>query len=272
MSMRSDDVPVRESVASALSLIAPQAAEKAIVLEEAVECGPDASYRGDEDRVRQILANLLSNAVKFTPAGGQITMRCSTRLGAVPGGGIPGAGVWTRLQVEDTGIGIDPEALSRIFEPFVQAEGGHTRTAGGTGLGLTISRRLARLMGGDLTVESAPGQGSCFTLWLPAVERRRVPRASAQRTPAEGRRGLLTETAGLGPAGRLLIAESERIDEQFQQLLRSDTALQAREVSIPHSWQTTRPPWSWRSARCWWGWTRVAGSRPTWMIARPSWT
>jgi hypothetical protein len=74
---------------------------------------------------------------------------------------------WVVMRVADTGIGIPPDKLDQIFEPFVQVDAGHTRTQGGTGLGLAISRRLARLMGGDLTVRSRVGHGSVFTLWLP---------------------------------------------------------------------------------------------------------
>ena len=78
-------------------------------------------------------------------------------------------GTWVCLRVEDTGIGIPPDQRERIFEPFVQVDSGYTRRHGGAGLGLAISRRFARWMGGDLTVESTPGAGSSFTLWLPAA-------------------------------------------------------------------------------------------------------
>jgi signal transduction histidine kinase len=119
--------------------------------------------------VQQILANLLSNAVKFTNPGGRVTVRCST-VSRAGGRGSP-TQAWTTLQVDDTGVGIEPDRMAAVWEPFVQAQMGHTRAYGGTGLGLTISRRLARLMDGDLTAESTPGVGSTFTLWLPTAAR-----------------------------------------------------------------------------------------------------
>ena len=76
--------------------------------------------------------------------------------------------MWAFITVEDTGVGIAAEDLDRIFHPFVQVENGYTRVHGGTGLGLTISRSLAQMMGGEIAVESVPGEGSRFTLWLPA--------------------------------------------------------------------------------------------------------
>ncbi|HST61760.1 MAG TPA: ATP-binding protein, partial [Longimicrobium sp.] len=157
--------PVLEAAEAALSLVAPQAAAKGIQIGlERRSCNADALYLGDPDRVRQILVNLLSNAVKFTGEGGRITLRCLT----VDAADAPGAGPWISVEVEDTGMGIAPEHLGRVFEPFLQVDDKHTRREGGTGLGLTISRKLARLMGGDLTVKSRPGEGSSFTLLLPA--------------------------------------------------------------------------------------------------------
>ena len=82
---------------------------------------------------------------------------------------------WACIAVEDTGVGIAREDLQRIFDPFVQVEGGYTRLQGGTGLGLTISRALAQLMGGEISVESSIGEGSRFTLWLPSSNSSPVP-------------------------------------------------------------------------------------------------
>ncbi|MBX6363125.1 MAG: HAMP domain-containing histidine kinase [Gemmatimonadetes bacterium] len=112
----------------------------------------------DRRRVREILDNLLSNAFKYTPHGGSVTLRASVvaeRRGA--------AGPWLGIAVADTGQGIAPDAQERIFEEFYRASDDHR----GSGLGLAISRRIARLLGGDLTVESECGRGSTFTLWLP---------------------------------------------------------------------------------------------------------
>jgi signal transduction histidine kinase len=108
----------------------------------------------DEEKLRQILMNLLSNAAKFTPSG-RIEVRARAQDGSV------------EVAVADTGIGIPADKLDLVFEEFEQAHGGTAREHGGTGLGLAIARRLARLMGGDIRVESAPGAGSTFTLTLP---------------------------------------------------------------------------------------------------------
>jgi signal transduction histidine kinase len=115
---------------------------------------PNAAVLGDREQVSQVLVNLLSNAVKFTSAGGRVTLACEL------GGDV------ARLVVRDTGVGIPREALERAFEPFVQLDTGLTRRAEGAGLGLAISRRLARLMGGDVTAESEIDIGSTFTLLL----------------------------------------------------------------------------------------------------------
>ncbi|MDX1531511.1 MAG: response regulator, partial [Rhodothermales bacterium] len=112
----------------------------------------------DVTKVRQMLYNLLSNAAKFT-RDGTITLTVDPQCV----GGVEGV----RFRVRDTGIGMSPEQVERLFHPFTQADATTTRRYGGTGLGLTITRRFAEMLGGTITVESVPGQGSLFTLWLP---------------------------------------------------------------------------------------------------------
>jgi signal transduction histidine kinase len=160
-------VPSRtaESAERAIMHVRPQAEAKKLHLEPRA-AGDSPVYLGDSHRVEQILTNLLSNALKFTPPGGRISVEWgSGRSRSIGKGAAP---VW--ISVADTGIGIGPQDLERIFLPFVQVENGYTRGQGGTGLGLAISKQLALLMGGDLTVESTLGSGSRFTLWLPAAE------------------------------------------------------------------------------------------------------
>lgn len=123
----------------------------------AFECArPLPTVQTDAGKVRQIVLNLIGNAVKFTQQG-TITVRLDRDQGAGT----------LRIRVEDTGPGIAPEEHERIFEPFIQGEQPDTRAAGGTGLGLAISIQFARLLGGDITLESMVGQGSVFTLRLP---------------------------------------------------------------------------------------------------------
>jgi len=110
---------------------------------------------GDPNRLRQSLVNLLGNAIKFTPPAGSVTLNVTSSSGAL---------VFT---IEDTGIGIEAEAVGRLFNPFEQADGSTTRRYGGTGLGLSISRDLVNLMGGQISLTSIPNQGSRFTLSLP---------------------------------------------------------------------------------------------------------
>ena len=129
----------------------------------------------DPDRVRQVLGNLLSNALKYTPSGGQIIVRVEER----PGNGRLSVGRGTAIDVIDSGPGIPAEKLDEIFEEFSRLE---TGTTPGTGLGLTIARRISRLLGGDISAESEIGRGAKFTLWLPID-------APADGRSAERRRG-----------------------------------------------------------------------------------
>jgi PAS domain S-box-containing protein len=137
---------------TAQSLLHPE-----VSLEKEIDASLSTIY-SDQDKIRQIILNLLSNAAKFTPAG-KITL--AARLD----------GDNLRISVTDTGIGISKEALPRIFKEFQQADSSTTRQYGGTGLGLSISRSLARLLGGDITIESELGKGSTFALIIPVKYR-----------------------------------------------------------------------------------------------------
>jgi PAS domain S-box-containing protein len=208
---------VMEAVDAAVSLVTPQAAEKELQLR--VDCAPDvdACFLGDPDRVRQIAVNLLSNAVKFTPAGGRVSVHCGLAAAPDDGARLRGPGPWVRLQVDDTGMGIEPAQAEAIFQPFVQADTGPTRAYGGTGLGLTISRQLARLMEGDLTVRSEPGKGSCFTLWLAAAGQGQEPASRPEPPlPASER------PHGLAQLGQALQARTTAILHAMDERLRTD--------------------------------------------------
>jgi signal transduction histidine kinase len=152
-----DDVHLDRVVHDVLTAMAPLLDEKSLKA-ECVGCDAAAVAYADRARVEQILRNLVSNAVRFTARGGRITVT------------VVGQGKQVSVAVADTGIGIPPEKLIAIFEPFVQVESGLTRTVGGTGLGLTISRALARGMGGDLFAESDGASWATFTLTLPASQ------------------------------------------------------------------------------------------------------
>jgi signal transduction histidine kinase/ActR/RegA family two-component response regulator len=149
--------------------------------------------RGDPVRLRQVLINLAGNAVKFTAAGG---VRVSVR---------PCAEGLLQFAVEDTGIGIAPDKREAIFDAFTQADGSHTRQFGGSGLGLTITRRLVDLMGGDLDLTSEPGVGSCFFFELP------LPSAEP---PVSSLQKIGPATDAPLPALRVLVAEDNPINQK----------------------------------------------------------
>jgi PAS domain S-box-containing protein len=151
-------VPVDEILKDTESMIAPQILAKGL---RYTYKGGDktASVLADPEKLQQIVLNLLSNAVKFTDAGGSIT------LAAVPSGNC------IEISVADTGAGISPEKVERVFDPFVQAERRLNQPVQGVGLGLAISRDLAKAMNGDITVESTVGKGSTFTISLPRAPR-----------------------------------------------------------------------------------------------------
>jgi signal transduction histidine kinase/CheY-like chemotaxis protein len=174
---------LHELVESVCDLMAASAAAKRLSLQPFIHDDLPRIVLGDRTRVAQILQNLVSNAVKFTPEG-EVTVEVwqaskSART------------VIVRFEVRDTGIGIAPEQLSRLFEPFVQAEPGTTRKFGGTGLGLAISRELTELMGGTIACESTPGEGSTFRFELPLGRDRALAPAASHDGGLAGRRILI---------------------------------------------------------------------------------
>ncbi|WP_406696320.1 PAS domain S-box protein [Singulisphaera sp. Ch08] len=150
------DFSLRTMMADTLRALAERARMKGLELEWIVEPDVPDALVGDADRLRQVLLNLVSNAVKFTKRG-----EVAARVQVVEGPA-PGEEIVLRFTVRDTGIGIPPDARERIFRAFEQADSSTTREFGGTGLGLTISARLVGLIGGEIRVESEPGEGSTF--------------------------------------------------------------------------------------------------------------
>ncbi|MEO8194488.1 MAG: HAMP domain-containing sensor histidine kinase [Gemmatimonadales bacterium] len=148
------DFNAHEALVRALELLEPLVAQRGLVC-ELIACDSGIEIRADPEKMTQILVNLLSNAIKFTPAGGRISVECEATDDIV------------HVHVSDTGIGIPANQLETIFEPFVQLQALLADREGGVGLGLAISRDLARAMDGDLSVESTEGNGSRFTLSLP---------------------------------------------------------------------------------------------------------
>jgi signal transduction histidine kinase len=154
MTYRMTNIRMDELLETVEAMVGPQLAAKRIAY-DCEGCDRRLVIRGDRQKTVQILLNLLSNAVKFTPEGGRIALRT-----AVPAPGRAAIGV------RDTGVGMTAEQVAAVFEPFVQFDNRLSREAKGTGLGMPISRELARGMGGDLTVESELGVGTEFVLAL----------------------------------------------------------------------------------------------------------
>jgi PAS domain S-box-containing protein len=173
---------VEEVAATVQPLVNRGGNELEIVIDPSL--GP---VRADLTKLRQVLLNLLSNACKFTEEG-RIEFRAS----------VEDDGRWLTLRVADSGIGMTPEQLSRLFQAFSQADSSTSRRYGGTGLGLAISRRFCTLMGGDITVESEPGEGSVFTARLPTG-----------RKPAMDGEGAEPADAGSGEAGTVLLIDDD---------------------------------------------------------------
>jgi len=211
MTLDLEPVQVSSLLGNSLSIIREQAVTRRIRLgmDAAEELG---SVQTDPRKVKQIVYNLLSNAVKFTHEGGQVTLRAGRvpraevgqPSGSWPGRSFPLAdnefAEFLKISVTDSGIGISPEGLKHLFKPFSQIDSGLARQYEGTGLGLAMVKLLAELHGGAVAVESAVGEGSCFTVWLPlrapeegALTSAKVPGAPRIEALAGARTALVVE-------------------------------------------------------------------------------
>jgi signal transduction histidine kinase/DNA-binding response OmpR family regulator/HPt (histidine-containing phosphotransfer) domain-containing protein len=180
------DFELREAVENVCDILAQRAHDKGLELVTVVDERVPDGLVGDPGRLRQVLMNLVGNAVKFTEAG-EVTVRVDLEDESEDS-------ALLRFEVKDTGIGIPPEALSRLFQAFVQADGSTTRKYGGTGLGLAISRQIVGLMGGEIGATSTPGLGSVFTFRARFVRRNgTVGRRVARRAELLGRRTLVVD-------------------------------------------------------------------------------
>ena len=191
----------RRLVEQVVKTFLPVARRKGIWVRTDIPLDLPAMVRGDESRIRQVLSNLVNNAVKFTSNGGvEISVRAA----------LPGSGVDLSFVVSDSGIGIPAAAQGTIFEKFRQVDASTTRRFGGTGLGLSISRHLARLMGGDLTVESEIGKGSQFRFRVPVATTRAAAKADTPVTAVNA-----VTLAGL----QVLVVEDNLVNQRVAQAL-----------------------------------------------------
>jgi signal transduction histidine kinase/ActR/RegA family two-component response regulator/HAMP domain-containing protein len=200
LDLESTPLNLRDAILDALGLHAVQAEQKRITLEHTVAPDVPTMVLGDPSRLRQILFNLVGNAVKFTERGG-VTVDVSVAERA-------DESVLLRAEVRDTGIGIDAETRSILFQPFTQADRSTTRRYGGTGLGLTICRRLIEQMDGEIGVESEPGKGSTF--WFTARVGLVPDRLREQGDPSPA--SLAAEQRGRSPAASILVVDDSLIN------------------------------------------------------------
>ncbi len=212
ISMMEDPVDIRHVIGRSIELFAPIAQEKGLQLECRISDDLPRWIKGDKLRLRQIIGNLLNNAVKFSQTG-----TITVSAGLISNGDVSRL----ELKVRDCGIGIDQSAHETIFEGFAQANSAIHQQFGGTGLGLPISRELARLMRGDLTVESRLGEGSVFSLSIPAHEATVQANDSAE-VPLAARKSLV---------GRVLVAEDNEINQLLLSAMLEKLGVEFRVVA-----------------------------------------
>ncbi|WP_077035843.1 HAMP domain-containing sensor histidine kinase [Pelomonas sp. KK5] len=173
---------LHDALREALSPLLLTAHEKGIHLQAMLQPGVPPRVRGDALRLRQVLVNLVGNALKFTDKDGEVRVEVQP-AGTAATDAAPDA-LRLRFLVQDSGIGMTPEQIAQVFDPFTQADGSITRRYGGTGLGLTIVKRLVALMGGSVRVESSPGEGSCFSFEIALRREAAIASASSAEVTA----------------------------------------------------------------------------------------
>jgi PAS domain S-box-containing protein len=223
LELESLEFDLRKTVEDVVNLLKDGARKKGLALTVRWTPGAPVRATGDPVRLRQILMNLIGNAVKFTDHG-EVSIVVGIEWEERDG-------VRVRFEVRDSGIGITPEAQARLFQPFTQADPSTTRRFGGTGLGLAICKELVEMMGGEIGVESTPGQGSLF--WFSArMTRPEPPSLAVERSLGVG-------AAGTDPAairGRVLVAEDDAVNRKIAKLtlekqgLRVDFASNGKEA------------------------------------------
>ncbi|MEV5084500.1 response regulator, partial [Streptomyces sp. NPDC056159] len=220
MDVTPERVSLRQLIDYVEATFQPMTTQKGLQFAVTTAAGAPADLLTDDSRLRQILRNLLSNAVKFTEKGGVELCIEPAADDEVPEGVVRGGAV-VSFRVKDTGIGIPEQHLETIFGAFQQADGTTSRKYGGTGLGLSITREIAHLLGGAVAVDSVPGRGSTFTLFLPVArpdfEQVLGGGRTSQKAPAElvpagtaDREGAWAHSGGDGPRRRRLLVVEER--------------------------------------------------------------
>ncbi|MEM9007675.1 MAG: PAS domain S-box protein [Cyanobacteria bacterium P01_F01_bin.86] len=213
---------------SSLALIQPQAQKKKIQIETSFPSGLPA-LQLDEQRIRQALINLLSNAVKFTPVSGRVSLG----VNVPPSSAIAGDGTINYMQicVTDTGIGIAPENIDRLFQPFVQIDNALDRQFEGTGLGLALVKKIVELHGGRVHVTSEVGVGSCFVMDLPCVALNPLPERELESPKATAQAAGLPEVLpSVSDAPLILVVEDDEAN-----IIMITSYLEAKGYQIAHA-------------------------------------
>ena len=211
LKMQSVPFGLRRTVEEVIEMLTERAHQKGLELFCQVDKRLPDTFRGDPTRLRQILRNLVSNGIKFTERGEVIVRVVPVEEWEDK--------IWLRFEVKDTGLGVPAELHSVIFEPFAQADGSAARTQGGTGLGLTITKRICERMGGEIHVESVPGKGSTFSFVLPLEKEVEssdcLPSILAE--PSEGKipSEETQEVAERQYDARVLLVEDNRVNQEL---------------------------------------------------------